>query len=283
MCLSPGTLKRRQVQNGQMTASYPCGKCVICIKRKQRDWVLRLTHELKSSHSVTFLTLTYENYKITPNGLPTLDKRDYQLFLKKLRKSLKPKYYAVKYKNQMPTIKYYACGEYGKQTQRPHYHAIMFNLPHNLLRDPRPIQDTWNHGHIDFGDGNLATMRYVTKYLLKNRYEKLGEHDDRLPEFSLMSKGLGKAYLTPKIIAWHKNRLESSIPLESGEYTSMPRYYREKIFNTAEKMAINRHAEYTREIDFNNLFNNDYRLEHEYKKRLILQFEKELKQEIQTL
>lgn len=47
---------------------------------------------------------------------PTLRKRHYQLFFKRLRKWYgKP-------------IRYFGTGEYGSKTQRPHYHFIIFGL-----------------------------------------------------------------------------------------------------------------------------------------------------------
>ena len=47
----------------------------------------------------------------------SLRKRDFQLFMKRLRK---------KYSDDR--IRFYACGEYGSETFRPHYHAILFGL-----------------------------------------------------------------------------------------------------------------------------------------------------------
>ena len=92
------------------------------------QWSFRLREELKDSESAHFLTLTYddEHIIITGNNEPTLYKRDVQLFLKSLRKLQKQK------------IKYYFVGEYGGKTDRPHYHAIIFNLTKDtLVKIPR--------------------------------------------------------------------------------------------------------------------------------------------------
>lgn len=63
-----------------------------------------------------------------------------------------------------------------------------------------------------------------------------------------MSKGLGKNYLTPQMIAYHK-----ADPVErvccttyDGKKLSMPRYYKERIFNNDERLSIK--AKYTEEM-----------------------------------
>ena len=59
-----------------------------------------------------------------------VDKKHFQNFYKKLRKKVPHKPYIKKdgttgYKSN---IKYYACGEYGTNNHRPHYHVVDFPL-----------------------------------------------------------------------------------------------------------------------------------------------------------
>jgi len=54
----------------------------------------------------------------------TLKKTDIQKFFKRLRKC-----HGKKHKS----IKYYAVGEYGGQTLRPHYHIVIFNADINYF------------------------------------------------------------------------------------------------------------------------------------------------------
>ena len=100
--------------------TIPCGQCYGCIEDKRREWFVRLNSHLESADSASFITLTYEDEKLpkTSEGIHTLCKEDLQKFFKRLR-------YYYKWKK----IKYYAVGEYGTKTERPHYHAIIFNLP----------------------------------------------------------------------------------------------------------------------------------------------------------
>lgn len=67
--------------------------------------------------------------------------------------------------------------------------------------------DNQEFGSIYFGDVSGASIGYVLKYMTK--FKSIPEHqnDDRLPEFSLMSKGLGSNYLTEKMVKWHHDDL----------------------------------------------------------------------------
>lgn len=138
-------------------------------------------------------------------------------------------------------LKYYYCGEYGGRTMRPHYHMLLFNSNHddvlNAWVDPdkkKPI------GSIHFGDVNGASVGYTLKYMMKPGKIPLHKNDDRIPEFSNMSKGLGLNYLTDSMIKYHKNDLESrvNITIEGGRKIAMPRYYKDKLYSEDEKEKI---------------------------------------------
>lgn len=106
-----------------------------------------------------------------------LKKRDIQLFIKRLRK-------ANSKHTDMPAIKYYAVGEYGGRTQRPHYHIILFNAKLEL------IQPAWDLGQIHYGKVSGASIGYTLKYMCKTKRYPLHANDDRISEFALMSKDL---------------------------------------------------------------------------------------------
>lgn len=255
----------------------PCGKCVLCLKRRQNAWAFRLEEETKVSISACFITLTYAVEPISMNGHPTLLKSDFQKFMKRLRKQLN---------NQ--GIKYYACGEYGEKTYRPHYHAIMFNLPPSWLQDSEKLTRTWAHGHVDISPNTTATMRYVTKYIMKGRHNPehiididTGEiilEDDRFPPFSLMSKKMGLAHLTPAMLRHYKEKLISYVTLPGGTATALPRYFRNKIFTKEERAILTIAANEAREINFKKLFNNDSYKELIWKKDIIRKNDKSVKQ-----
>lgn len=183
--------------------------------------------EDKISSSSLFITLTYDtdNVHITPRGFMNLDKRDVQLFMKKLRKQ------------NTNTLKYYACGEYGDKTKRPHYHIILFNA--NL----QTIQKNWKHGQIHYGTVSEASVGYTLKYMSKPIKVPLHQNDDRNKEFSLMSKGIGKSYLTHKMLKWHHADLKERMycNIKDNKKIAMPRYYKEKIYNQEQRGELKSH------------------------------------------
>lgn len=151
----------------------------------------------------------------------SLNKRDFQLFMKRLRKE---------HGKNHPKIRYYCAGEYGSKTFRPHYHAIIFDS------DERSIAKCWQLGQIHFGKVSGPSIGYTCKYINKGKVIPIHAKDDRIPEFSLMSKGMGVNYLTPQIIAWHRQDLTRLyLTLEDGIKICMPRYYRERIWNESER------------------------------------------------
>lgn len=94
----------------------PCGQCAGCRMQKTREWADRMILELDHSKKAVFLTLTYNDdhlpvkCQVTTGQMEmTLQKRDLTLFFKRLRKFFKGK-----------ELRYYAVGEYGSHTLRPH-------------------------------------------------------------------------------------------------------------------------------------------------------------------
>lgn len=240
MCYTPVRLKskynqKRDRMEGAMTV--PCGKCPKCKERRANDWIFRLEQQSRLHQFTLFVTLTYspENVPRAENSKRlTLCKRDLQLFMKRLRKNTGRK-----------NIKYYACGEYGDDTWRPHYHLIMFDVGYN------EVDKAWNLGLIDFQVVKSGAYSYVTKYICKDKRVPAYVGDDRQREFSLMSKNLGINYVTQSIIDWHVNNEASYIVKEGGFKSAMPRYYREKIFTEEQRdrLAIMASDKYSEQLD----------------------------------
>lgn len=208
----------------------PCGKCAACYARRASAWSFRLMQEEKSSINAHFITLTYDRLHLNRSkaNLPTLSKRDCQLFYKRLRKLHSKK------GSNLPPLRYYHVGEYGGKTWRPHYHAIIFNCDLKLIQSAWTCPITKSHiGEIHYGTVTGASAGYCLKYMSKVSRIPRFKGDDRQPEFALMSKGLGKSYLTPQMIRYHLNdpynKLYCSLP--DGIKLSMPRYYKQKIYD----------------------------------------------------
>lgn len=255
----------------------PCGKCPPCLARRTSAWSFRLVQHDKIASSSYFITLTYSNENVTMSkrGFMTLVKRDWQLFVKRLRK-------AQLLTNDNRKIRYYAVGEYGTSTWRPHFHAIIYDVNAEL------IERAWGLGIIDIQPVNGATVGYTCKYINKGKLIPVHANDDRQPEFSLMSKGLGKNYLTDDMIKYHRDditRLYCTV--EGGKKIAMPRYYKNKIYTETERQKQQQLYERS-SIDLDNQKRADFletygtletydRFSYEAKKAAILNF-KQLQQ-----
>lgn len=205
----------------------PCGKCPPCKIRRVNSWVFRLEQEMKRSTSAHFVTLTYDtnSVPISQNGFMTLQKKDFQDYMKRLRKLT------------TNVIKYYAVGEYGTNNKRPHYHAIIFNVPDTEMHAQAWSVYASQLGSVHIGKVTNDSMAYCMKYIDKPAAAKLHSRDDRVPEFSLMSKKLGENYIdNPHIQQYHKADLSRLYLTKLDGYKiALPRYYRLRLYDDNEQ------------------------------------------------
>lgn len=131
----------------------PCGKCILCREKKANEWVSRAMCETQSSTNVPyFITLTYNDNCIPKNGVR---KRAAQLFMKRLRINL------ARYTGEELNIRFFLCSEYGSKTGRPHYHALLWNVP-NL--DPcRDLHDKMLQDVVQKSWSFMVSKQYYDK------------------------------------------------------------------------------------------------------------------------
>ena len=211
----------------------PCGQCVGCRQEKARQWAVRIMHEtMLHAHNV-FITLTYAPEHLPKHG--SLRKRDFQLFMKRLRKRIAP-----------TKVRFFSSGEYGSNTFRPHYHAIIFGygFPDKLRvgqRGEHPIyrsatlEELWDKGHSEIGTVTYQSASYVARYCVKKlneveaheRYRRLDEETGELvpveAEFATMSRrpGIGAAFYEKYGAQIH--RLDSVVV--NGKEMKPPKFY----------------------------------------------------------
>lgn len=207
------------------------------MREKQQEWCFRLDQELKVSSISFFVTLTYaQENLIFADDQPCLNKRDLQLHFKRLRKRLEPK-----------TVKYYAVGEYGDRSNpgRPHYHYLLFYRgKFDRIKLMLLIKESW-----DLGISQVLPVQgaqgYVTKYILK-----FDRRDHLVKPFSLISHGLGIDYLSRSMIKYHRDNLISYGVKPGGFRINLPRYYKDKIFTSLDRLLIKKRADlYRRELE----------------------------------
>lgn len=182
-----------------------CGQCGPCRLNKRREWTHRIMLEAQCHAKNAFVTLTYDQNEVPGDG--SLVPEDLTKFLKRLRDRLQPE-----------RIRYYAVGEYGDKSQRPHYHLAVFNLASCAKgRTPwtrhgfRPcgdgcscllVHEEWGKGRIEVAQLEAHSAQYIAGYVVK----KMTKKDDprlngRYPEFARMSRrpGIGANFI-PNIV-----------------------------------------------------------------------------------
>lgn len=223
-CTNPSTIRNPKYDFGRTDQPQgllvPCGKCMACRIARTREWTVRMMNENTCHEQSVYVTLTY-NDEFLPKNL-SLSKREAQLFLKRLRKSIEPL-----------KIKYYLCGEYGEEYSRPHYHAIIFGLG---IESEEIIKNAWPFGFIKLGYVEHDSIQYVSGYIQKKFSGKLGleVYGDRLPPFHLQSKGLGKEWAIR-----NQRQLEQQLTVTSGGVAmGLPRYYKKILNIDSEKTKV---------------------------------------------
>lgn len=205
-------------------------------------WFIRLLCEIPYHKYCHFLTLTYDDENIRPEGL---EHKDVSAFIKRLRKN----------ENQTG-IKYYVCGEYGTETKRPHYHMILY---HNISDIKTSVDRDWKLGIVHVGIVTPKSIRYCLNYMKK--FQGCLECPNQNKPYQKMSKGLGKKYLNENL-----NRLYrlGYITINGVKY-AIPRYYL-KLDPELDRIQDERCETYKQSAGVPSLKDVDYRIRNESKK-----------------
>lgn len=189
-------------------------------------------HEKRLHRMSAFVTLTYDDKHLPELG--SLRLRDLQLFMKRLRK-VRPE-----------GLRFFACGEYGDTTKRPHYHLLLFNTefadqrflkwsPNNdALYRSAELGQLWPSGDHYIGTVDSRSAAYVAGYVMK-KVGSVVDYSPRENEFRVMSRrpGIGYEWYQRYKAEFYKH--DSAI-LEARE-VPLPRFYDDK-FKSVDEAAL---------------------------------------------
>lgn len=213
------------------TIQLPCASCVGCRLDHARDWAIRCMHEAQLHEDNVFLTLTYNDQSLPPNG--SLLKSDFQEFMKRLRHTTPDK------------IRYFQCGEYGTRTGRAHYHALLFGYDfpdkQKLCKANDHVQytselldKTWSLGQCTIGSVTSESAGYCARYNLSKVQGTIQfpwyENPQLIPPYITMSRSPGIGY------DWYQKFKADLYPddfvlTENKSKHRVPRYYDEMYKN----------------------------------------------------
>lgn len=251
------TFNKHDSYRGALPIPLPCGQCMGCRLERARQWAVRATHEASLYEDNCFVTLTFDDEHLPSDY--SVNVRDLQLFMKRLRKS-------------HGKVRFMACGEYGDQGQRPHYHAILFgkdfsdrklhttNERGDRVYTSDTLNSLWPFGFSTIGAVTFDSAGYVARYSLKKRTGKLaasyysrfhpltGEVVQVRPEFLVMSRrpGIGAGWLEK----FKTDVFPSDEVVMRGARMRVPRFYDNQIpeeeleqYKIARKLNAHQHKE----------------------------------------
>lgn len=225
-----------------------CGRCIGCRMDSTLAWSVRCVHEAQA-HGVDccFVTLTYRNedlpkpvfFDVEGQKVSPLCRRDFQLFLMRLRKAVAPE-----------KLRFFGCGEYGGDDGRPHFHACFFGLGVRLKDGSSSellIEKCWGKGFVKVDAFNAARAQYTAGYVYKkihgeaaaDFYRRVNAESGEvfvLPsEFSMMSMrhGIGASWFSKFCSDVFPN---DSVILNGREVHCVPRYY-DKLLKRKDRVA----------------------------------------------
>lgn len=200
--------------------SIGCGKCIECLNKKRRDWIIRLTEENKQNNTY-FCTLTFNDesleklieYNDGDTDANEIAKSAIRLFTERYRK---------KYKK---ALKHWFITELGKKEKRIHLHGFCWTDVNE-----KELDKFWGYGYTLFKRANSEkAIKYCLKYVTKNEEN----HEPKI----LASKGIGKSYIKSPagILNKYNGKTTREYYILNGKKKQLPVYYRNLLYSDEEK------------------------------------------------
>lgn len=225
-----------------------CGQCRGCKLERSRAWAVRCMHEAEMHEESCMVTLTYDDEHLPSDKSVRLS--EIQGFMKRLRKAAGEK-----------RIRFFACGEYGDDNERPHYHVLLFGIDFSEDRvlevedrgkkyfSSNHLASLWVLGLHDIVDLTFASAAYVARYCLKKvngkkkedghylRVNEIsGEVYELTPEFATMSTkpGLGKEWFDK----YHADVYPGDFVVMAGGQSCRPPSYYDRLFDRLDPVEM---------------------------------------------
>lgn len=232
------------------TVEVRCGQCIGCRADDSRDWATRIVDESRLWKSNWFVTLTFDDECLPDDQ--SVSRVDVQRFIMRAAKAAKRRGLL-----EGPGLRCFYNGEYGTQTKRPHYHAILFGLE---LVDLVPwaknerkeqmwtsafLAEVWARGRVIVGSVTTESAGYVAGYAIRDKWAKnrvyelvdpeTGLCQERVRPFIGMSRrpGIGRRFIE----RFGHSLLAGDYSVANGKKRPTPRYYHRVLEQTAPETA----------------------------------------------
>lgn len=228
--IPPIPTKSGEIDKRVLQVPIPCGKCKECMKKRSRDWTIRLTEELKTDQIAQFVTLTFNtealedlSQEITADGY-SMDNAIATIAIRRFLERWRKKY--------KKSVKHWLVTELGAgRYEHLHIHGIIWTS------EKEEIKNIWKYGYVFIGEYvSDKTITYITKYITKIDIQ----HKEYKPKI-LCSPGLGKSYLNrydAEKNSYNEEKTNENYTTKMGNKTQLPTYYRNKIYTEEEKEKL---------------------------------------------
>lgn len=214
-----------------------CGKCMECVKKKGREWQIRLNEEVYNDNKALFVTLTFSNESIKAlnkeidSKIQGYERDNYiaklavRRFLERWRKKFKK------------SVKHWLVTELGHNgTENVHLHGLLWTN-----ETEKTVNDIWQYGYIWTNEKNggvigSKVVNYITKYC-----NKIDEKHKLYKPKILTSQGIGKNYINRQNAYNNKyngKNTKEYYKTSSGHKMALPMYYRNKLYNEEERLNL---------------------------------------------
>lgn len=222
-----------------------CGRCMVCMKKKGREWTVRLLEEIRNNPNATFVTLTFNTEALKKLAIGISDKIEgYDLDNEIAKKAVK--LFRERWRRDTgKSPKHWLITEMGGgRYEHLHLHGIIWgekDREEKIIKHWREFKDNGqgitDYGYVYLGKYvNEKTAGYITKYMLKR--------DDKHKEYTpiiLTSAGIGKGYL--KTIDKRNNiyngeKTDETYKTKTGNKLALPIYWRNKIYTEEQREKL---------------------------------------------
>lgn len=208
-----------------------CNKCPECIEQKRSALSVRMQLEQLGHDPIRplFVTLTYDDFNLPPDGVNTTDLK---YFLKRLHINLTRAGYSSYFRHVF-------FSEYGSLHGRAHYHGILYGL--DTSRFPRfldfvsLLEKSWGKGFVFVKHCDSGVYGYISKYIHKDAFYPVPSGKN--PNFWVGSRkngGLGcKALESDVFLSYCQTDHFPTITIRLDgkcKTVTLPRYIRDKIY-----------------------------------------------------
>lgn len=201
----------------------------------------------------------FEQYSVVDDDgsvryqFPCPEKRDVQLFMKRLRK----KCAILGFNN----VRYFGISEYTPEHFRPHYHFVLFNVPPSLHTD-EAMALVWQNGFARVDPLTDGRISYVCKYMfgkmlfpwiLRKTFRMMSTHP-----------AIGAAWYDSFVKQLETKSLNETTYFKDGYTYAAPRYYKNRYKYLYEKETGQKYdglAEFEKYVDSEQWIDYAFQLE----------------------